>query len=73
MPFWRFQLYSAIGGTLWAVVVGLAGYLLGSNWPIFERALAYLGYGGLAVLGAVIVTLVVLRRRAERGPRRQRR
>ena len=73
MPFWRFQLYSAIGGSLWALVVGLAGYLLGSNWRVFERALAYFGYGGIAVLAAVVLTLFLLRRRAERGRQRLRR
>ncbi|MDQ2944135.1 MAG: DedA family protein, partial [Candidatus Dormibacteraeota bacterium] len=31
MPFWRFQLLSAIGGLVWAFVIGVAGYLLGSN------------------------------------------
>ena len=73
MPFWRFQLYSAVGGSLWALVVGLAGYLLGSNWPVFERVMAYIGYGGIAVLAAVVLTLFLLRRRAERGRQRLRR
>ena len=73
MPFWRFQLYSIVGGSAWAVVVGAAGYLLGANWRVFERALGYLGYGGLAVIAAVFVIALLVRRRAEQGrlpPRR---
>src|SRR6202023_370475 len=34
MPFWRFQVFSALGGLAWAVVVGLAGYLLASNLAV---------------------------------------
>jgi membrane protein DedA with SNARE-associated domain len=64
MPFWRFQLYSALGGTLWAIVIGLAGFLLGSNWPVFERLLAYFGYGGLAVILLALAAALVLRKRA---------
>jgi membrane protein DedA with SNARE-associated domain len=64
MPFWRFQLFSAAGGVLWAVVVGGVGYYLGSNWGLVERLIRYLGFGGLAVVSAVIVTALLLRRRA---------
>jgi membrane protein DedA with SNARE-associated domain len=71
MPFLRFQLYSALGGTLWAVIIGLAGYLLGSNWPVFERLLSDLGYAGLALIAVVLAAAYLLRRRA--APRRQRR
>jgi membrane protein DedA with SNARE-associated domain len=73
MPFWRFQLYSAVGGVLWAFVVGMAGYLLGSNWPLFERGLTDFGVVVIAVLAAAGLTLFLLRRRVERGQRRQRR
>jgi membrane protein DedA with SNARE-associated domain len=64
MPFWRFQVYSALGGTLWAIVVGSAGFLLGSNWPVFEKILSYVGYGGLAIILVALTAAVVLRRRA---------
>jgi len=67
MPFWRFQLYSIVGGSAWALVVGLAGYLLGANWRVFQRVLAYLGYGGLAVIAAALVIALLVRRRAEQN------
>jgi membrane protein DedA with SNARE-associated domain len=72
MPFWRFQAYSAIGGTLWAILVGTAGYVLGSNWPVFERLLTYLGYGGLAIIAIAVVAGLLIRRRAAQTPRRPR-
>lgn len=64
MPFWTFQLFSAIGGLAWAVLVGTIGYTLGSNWGLVERLVGYLGFGGLAAVAVVIAALVLLRMRA---------
>jgi membrane protein DedA with SNARE-associated domain len=64
MPFWRFQLFSAIGGLAWAVIIGVAGYLLGSNLALLETIIRDIGLGGLLVLVAVAFILVVVRRRA---------
>ena len=66
MPFARFQVFSAIGGLAWAVLVGTAGYLLGSNWRLVEAAVKYLGLGGLALVVVVGATLYLYRRRARR-------
>ena len=66
MPFWTFQLYSAVGGVAWAIVIGAIGYTLGSNWSLVERLIGYLGIGGLAVVGAVIAGALLLRRSAAR-------
>jgi membrane protein DedA with SNARE-associated domain len=63
MPFWRFQLFSAIGGLAWAVIIGVAGYLLGSNLALLETIIRDIGLGGLLVLVAVVFILVVARRR----------
>lgn len=64
MPFWTFQLFSAIGGVAWAILIGAIGYTLGSNWGLVERLVGYLGFGGLAVVVVVIAALVLLRMRA---------
>jgi membrane protein DedA with SNARE-associated domain len=64
MPFWRFQLFSAIGGLVWAAVIGLAGYLVGSNLALLGAIIRDIGVGGLLVLALIVVTLVVARRRA---------
>jgi membrane protein DedA with SNARE-associated domain len=64
MPFWRFQLFSAIGGLAWAVTIGVAGYLLGSNLALLEAIIRDIGLGGLLVLVAAIFIVVVARRRA---------
>src|ERR1700674_5852807 len=69
MPFWRFQLFSALGGLAWATVVGLAGYLLGSNLPLLETIIRDIGLGGLALVVLLAVVLIVAARRAGR-PRR---
>jgi membrane protein DedA with SNARE-associated domain len=64
MPFWTFQLFSAIGGVAWAIVIGAVGYTLGTNWSLVQRLISYLGFGGLAVVVVVIAAVLLLRRRA---------
>jgi len=64
MPFWRFQLFSALGGLAWAAIVGVAGYLLGSNLALLETIIRDIGLGGLIVLATIAVILLVARRRA---------
>jgi membrane protein DedA with SNARE-associated domain len=66
MPFWRFQLFSALGGLAWATVVGFAGYLLGSNLPLLETIIRDIGLGGLALVVLLAVVLIVAARRVER-------
>jgi membrane protein DedA with SNARE-associated domain len=66
MPFWRFQLFSAAGGLLWAVIIGLAGYLLGSNLALLEAVMKGAGLVGLVVIVALPIILVVALRRASR-------
>jgi membrane protein DedA with SNARE-associated domain len=66
MPFWRFQLFSAIGGLLWAAAIGIAGYLLGSNLALLETIIRAVGVGGLTVLLLIALILVVARERAAR-------
>jgi membrane protein DedA with SNARE-associated domain len=69
MPFWRFQLFSAAGGLLWAAAIGTAGYILGNNLPLLETIIRDIGIGGLTVLLVIALVLVVARLRASRGPR----
>jgi membrane protein DedA with SNARE-associated domain len=66
MPFWRFQLFSALGGLAWATIVGLAGYLLGSNLPLLEAIIRDIGLGGLALVVLLAVVLILAARRVER-------
>lgn len=69
MPFWRFQLASAVGGVAWAIVISSIGYLLGQNWGLVERLVSWLGIGGLALAVLVGGGLLYWRRRASRRPR----
>ena len=69
MPFWRFQIFSAAGGLLWAAAIGLAGYILGSNLPLLETIVRDVGIGGLTILLAIASVLVVVRLRASRDRR----
>jgi membrane protein DedA with SNARE-associated domain len=66
MPFWRFQLFSALGGLAWATLIGIAGYLLGSNLGLLEAIIRDLGIGGLVVVVVVAIVLFMAQRRAVR-------
>jgi membrane protein DedA with SNARE-associated domain len=66
MPFWAFQLYSVAGALLWAIVVGAAGFYLGSNWLAIEGLARGLGAAGLAAGAVLILAVLLLRTRALR-------
>jgi membrane protein DedA with SNARE-associated domain len=66
MPFWRFQFFSAFGGLVWATVIGLAGYWLGSNLALVETIIRDIGIGGLLILFLIVLVLLVARERAAR-------
>jgi membrane protein DedA with SNARE-associated domain len=66
MPFWRFQVFSAIGGLMWATLIGVGGYVLGSNLPLLEAIVRYIGIGGLVIVAVIAVTVLEARRRASR-------
>jgi len=66
MPFWRFQLFSALGGLAWATAIGVAGYLLGSNLPLLEAIIRAIGLGGLALVVLLAAVLILAARRVER-------
>ena len=66
MPFWRFQVFSALGGVAWAVAFGLLGYVLGNNLPLLDRVVRGIGYGGLLLVLTVALIALLVRRRAAR-------
>ena len=66
MPFWRFQVFSALGALVWAVAIAVAGYLLGGNLPLIGTILRGIGIGGLVLVVAIAITLVVMQRLAAR-------
>ncbi len=66
MPFWRFELFSVLGGLAWAIVIGAAGYLLGGNLPLIEAIVRGIGIGGLVLIALIAITLVVMSRRGAR-------
>lgn len=66
MPFWRFQIFSALGGLAWAVAVGIAGYLLGSNLGLIAAVIRDIGIGGLVLVLLVVLIVVLAGRRAAR-------
>ena len=63
MPWWRFLLYNAAGGTVWSLVYGLGAYHAGARLVQLDRPLA-IALGVLAAL--VVVSGAVFVRRNQR-------
>lgn len=63
LPYGRFLMWNAAGGTLWAVGFVLLGYLAGSQYARIEH---YANYIGLGLLVVIVIALVVRHRRAKR-------
>ena len=66
MPFWRFQIYSALGGLAWAGIIGIAGYVVGSNLSLIGSVIQDVGLGGLALVVLAVVIALLAGRRAAR-------
>ncbi|MDX6407607.1 MAG: hypothetical protein QOE13_678 [Gaiellaceae bacterium] len=66
MTWWRFLLWNALGGIVWAIAVGLISYYAGR--AVADAIAHYGAYGGIAIGALVVVAaaaLHLLRRRAE--------
>jgi membrane protein DedA with SNARE-associated domain len=68
MPWWRFLLWNALGGILWATLYGVLGYILGRNLALLGEVVRIIGVGGtiaaVVVIGGVIIFWFVRRNRA---------
>ena len=66
MSWWTFLLWNALGGIVWAAVVGLVSFYAGK--AVADAITRYGVYGGIAIgvlIVLVIATVHVVRRRAE--------
>jgi len=68
----RFNIYTIVGTALWSFLLALAGYLLGTSWPLvstwigrYEKLI--LGIGCVAIL-AFVLRRVLQRRRMKDAP-----
>lgn len=52
MPYRKFVLYNAAGGTIWAVIFTLVGYFFGQSWQLIDK---WIGRAGVFVLFMVLM------------------
>ena len=57
LPYRKFALWNAVGGSTWAAAFVLAGYLAGASYRRVER---YLGRGALVLTAAIVAGLVAV-------------
>jgi len=68
MPYPRFLLFNFSGAVVWAITIGCAGFLFGSNWGRLVRLVkaADLVILALVAAGAVVAGVVYARRQKKR-------
>jgi membrane protein DedA with SNARE-associated domain len=63
MPFWRFTLLTLAGCVPWVLMLGIVGREVGNRWEEWREYLHYGDYVVLAAIVALIVWLLIRRRR----------
>jgi membrane protein DedA with SNARE-associated domain len=63
----RFSLYTAVGTALWSFLLGLAGYLLGQNWPLVMEWMSRYEKVVLALTSLAVIIFVVRRLQQRRS------
>jgi membrane protein DedA with SNARE-associated domain len=71
MPAGSFLLFSAVGTTLWTTALGLAGALLGRQFPAVDRYVGWVSWGIIAGALAWYLFRLVRPRGGARGSRRR--
>jgi membrane protein DedA with SNARE-associated domain len=66
MPWPRFLLANAAGALIWAVTMSLLGYFFGHSWRLLHT---WLGWGGWALLGTVLICAAIYYWRLTRRPK----
>jgi membrane protein DedA with SNARE-associated domain len=66
MPFWRYIVFTLIGSAVWAFALAGAGYGLGNSYERFHRDFRFVDYAVAAAIFALVVYLIVRRRRSSR-------
>jgi membrane protein DedA with SNARE-associated domain len=67
MPFWRFTLLTLAGCIPWVLMLGVIGREVGSRWEEWRDYLHYGDYVVLAAIVALVVWLLIRRRRGGAG------
>ena len=55
VPYGKFLVWNAAGGTLWAVAYVMIGYLAGSQYQRIEKYANYIGIGLLVIIAAALL------------------
>ncbi|HEX6964282.1 MAG TPA: DedA family protein [Gemmatimonadaceae bacterium] len=65
MAYGRFMLFNALGGVVWSIVVGVLGYMFGSQLSTLKHYMNEVTLVVLAVIVAAVVVIVLVRRAHE--------
>jgi undecaprenyl-diphosphatase len=61
MPYGIFTIYNALGGTIWAIVFGVIGFLFGQNLPRVEKIEHQAGRTILIVVSLIVLAVLLWR------------
>ncbi|CAN5182209.1 DedA family protein [soil metagenome] len=66
MPFWRYTLWTVIGSAVWCFALAGAGLAMGSSYETFHHGFRYADYAIAAAILALVVYLLIQKRRSSR-------
>jgi membrane protein DedA with SNARE-associated domain len=61
MKYSTFLAYNALGGILWALAIGILGFLFGQNLPLLEKWLGDFSFVVLGILALGVILFLVFR------------
>ncbi|HEY3017587.1 MAG TPA: DedA family protein [Gaiellaceae bacterium] len=66
MPFWRYTVLTLIGSAVWCFALAGVGWGAGRSYETFHRDFRFVDYAAIAGIVAIVVYLIVRRRRSSR-------
>jgi len=66
MPFWRYTVLTLIGSAVWCFALAGVGWGAGRSYETFHRDFRFVDYAAIAGIVAIVVYVIVRRRRSSR-------
>jgi len=67
MNYGKFFIYTLLAVLVWTVGIGVAGYLFGQNWELLLKIIERIGWGTLAIIVALVLSVYLYRKIRQRS------
>jgi membrane-associated protein len=67
VPIGIFMFYNVVGGLLWIGILCLAGYYLGTTFPVIEQYVGYIIIGFICITTVILIRTYIKEKKAQRA------